>query len=395
MVEDPKALRELSGKVAIVGVGNTDYGADWQAARAKEESYTPPDSASLATTAFERALADSGLKKEDIDGLGLSVGGSTPEAMAGILGIRPRYTETGGVAVMIRSAAQAIDSGKCTTVALVYGLAQRTMGVQYGGETYRGDGTNSYYYYHPWGWSAQAAHWALMFKSYQTQYGATEEQLGSVALTMRKHAMLNDNAVMRSPLTLQDYMDSRYVVRPLHLFDLCLVNDGGVSLIIRKTDMSRDLPHDPVLVAGWADVHVPKTKMYYMVKDLLKTQIQEAGKRVFGMASMNLEEIDHFQPYDAASMHVITQLEGFGFCKPGEGLSFAVDGQIGLGGKLPVNTSGGMLSESYMQGWNHVAEATRQLRHEAGNRQVKDIETSMFAFTTTESSTPYIFKRGV
>ena len=395
---DSNSLGELSRRAAIVGVGETDYADDYRAARAQEAGYTPPDAASLVPKAFERALADSGLKREDIDGLSVSYtyGGPSPEETAKLLGIQPRYMERSGgiMAGVIPPAVEAIQSGKCNTIALVYAVASRAIGRRYGGETYTGEGISSYYYYHPWGWSSQAAHWALMFQYYQSTYGATEEQLGSVALTLRQHAMLNPNAIMRTPLTIQDYLDSRYIVRPIHLFDMCLVNDGGVCLILRRTEMAYDMAHVPVLVAGWSDVHVHKRKLHYMVKDRLRTQMQEAGGQALGMAGLSLGEIQHFQGYDASSIHLINQVEGYGFCRPGEGLDFCREGNMSLGGKLPVNTSGGMLSESYMHGWNHVVEATRQLRHEAGSHQIKGVQSSMFSLATTESATPIIFTRG-
>ena len=390
--------RELSRQVAIVGVGETDYGVDYKAARSKEPGYAPPDPEDLAARAFERALADSGLKRRDIDGLSVSFtyGGPDPGAMAKTLGIQPRYAvqAPGMMAGVIPPAVEALASGKCDTMALVYAVASRAIGRKYGGATYQGVGPTSYYYYAPWGWSSQAAHWAFMFRYYQATYGATEEDLGSVAVLLRKNATLNEKAVMRTPLTTQDYLDSRYIVRPLHLFDMCLVNDGGVCLILRKADMSRGLPHAPVLVAGWGDSHIHQSKMRDMVKERLCPQMQEAGTQALAMARMELSEIHHFQGYDASSIHLVNQVEGYGLVKPGEGLDFCKEGHMAIGGKLPVNTSGGMLSEAYMHGWNHVAEATRQLRHEVGVRQVKGIQTSMFSLATTESAHPLIFVRG-
>ncbi len=390
--------RELSRKVAIVGLGETDYAADYKAARSKEPTYVPPDPQALGARAFERALADSGLEREQIDGLSVSFtyGGPDPETMAEVLGIRPRYATRaqGLMAGVIPLAVEAMVSGECDTMALVYSVASRAIGRRYGGETYQGVGPSSYFYHAPWGWSSQAAHWAFMFQYYQATYGATEADLGSVAVLLRENAMLNENAVMRMPLTIQDYLESRYIVRPLHLFDMCLVNDGGVCLILRKADALSDLPRTPVFVAGWGDSEVHDSKMQYMVKERLRPQMQEAGAPALAMAGMDLSDIHHFQGYDASSIHLINQVEGYGFVKPGEGLDFCREGHAAIGGKLPINTSGGMLSESYMHGWNHVVEATRQLRHEAGARQVEGVQTSMFSLATTESAHPLILARG-
>jgi acetyl-CoA acetyltransferase len=390
--------RELSRKVAIVGVGNTDYGDDYRRARAGDPTYVPPDAEGLARIAFDRALADCGLSRSDVDGLYSTVGygAVAPESVATTLGIDARHLSAWGVimAGIVPAAVDALQSGACDTLALVYAATSRANARQFGGQTYVGGGRDSYYYYHPWGWSSQAAHWALMFRHYQTQYGASEEDLGSVAVTLRQHASLNGQAIMRDPLSVTDYLASRYIVRPLHLFDLCLVNDGAVCIILRRDDMARDLPHVPVHVAGWGDAAIKNKKLHYMVKERLRPQLQEAGRQALDMAGLSLPDMHHFQGYDASTIHLINQLEGYGFVGDGEGLDFCKEGRMSIGGELPVNTSGGLLSEAYMHGWNHVVEATRQLRHEAGDRQVSDVETSMFSLATTESAHPLILTRG-
>jgi acetyl-CoA acetyltransferase len=388
----------LSRAAAIVGVGNTDYGADYRAARAGDPAYVPPDALGLARTAFERALADCGLDRSDVDGLYSSVGhGSVdPATVAGSLGITPRHSATWGVmmAGIVPAAVQALAEGRCDTIALVYAASSRADGRQFGGQTYLGGGRDSYYYYHPWGFSSQAAHWALMFRRYQIEYGAREEDLGHVAMALREHARANDAAIMRAPMTIDDYLSSRYIVRPLHLFDLCLVNDGGVCLVLRRSDMAAGLPHVPVHVAGWGDVFVRSRKLHHMVEERLLPQIREAGAQALGMAGLGLDDVGHVEGYDASSIHLVNQLEGLGFAEPGKGLAAFRDGHHSLGGRLPVNTSGGLLSEAYMHGWNLVVEATRQLRHEAGDRQVPGVQTSMYSLATTDSAHPLVLTRG-
>lgn len=389
---------QLRRKVAIVGIGDTDYAADYRASRAAGSGHPVASVESLATTAFERALADSGLRRQDIDGLSVSVmyGAPDVEAMAAVLGIEPRYTAlaSGIMDDVVGPAVSAVAAGKCDTIALVYSAPSRSVNMKYGGQRFSGEAPKSYYYFHPWGWSSQAAHWAFMFQQYQNQFGATEADLGSVALTLRQHAMRNPNAIMREPLTLEDYLGSRYIVRPLHLLDMCLVNDGGVCLILRRSNQSRDLAHVPVDIAGWAHAKVANRKLHYMVRERLQPQLRAAGTQALQMAGLALSDVQHFQAYDAASIHLINQMEGYGFVGAGEGLEFCKAGEMDLGGRLPVNTSGGMLSEAYMHGWNHVVEAVRQLRHEAGERQVQDISVSMFSLATTESAHPLILTRG-
>jgi acetyl-CoA acetyltransferase len=396
----PSPSRSASRKTAIVGVGETDYHVDYKAARAKAPGYELPTPESLASIAFERALNDSGLQRRDIDGLAVSFlyGGPDAKSMAQTLGLTPRYlTQNSGImAGPLPRVCADIIAGKCDTVAMVYAVASRAIGRQYGGEVYKAEERTppSYYYYHPWGWSSQAAHWAFVWRYYQARYGAHEEDLGSVAVQLRKNAALNPNAVMQAPLSIEDYLASRYIVRPLHLFDMCLVNDGGVCLIVRRADLVRGPPHAPVLIAGWGESKIKSEKMHYLVREGLRPQMQDAGAQALGMAGVQLSDIEHFEGYDASTIHLVSQLEGYGFVEPGGGLEFCKQGNMAVGGKLPVNAGGGMLSGSYMHGWNHVAEITRQLRHDAGSRQIKGVETSMFSLAQTDQAHPIVFVRG-
>lgn len=393
------ASAALSRKAAIVGIGETDFHLDYKASRAKAPGYEPPTPESLAVTAFERALADSGLRRQDIDGVSVSFlhGGPNAQETAALLGLKPAFAiESNGImAGPLPTVCAAIAAGQCDTVAMVYSVASRTTRRIHGGTTFDGGGAPlSYYYHHPWGWSSQAAHWAFIWRWYQSTYGVTESDLGSVAVQLRRNAMANPNAIMQMPLTIGDYLASRYVVKPMHLFDLCLVNDGGVCLIVRRADKARDLPHSPVLVAGWGEAKVKANKMHVMVRERLASQMRDAGSQAFAMAGLALADVQHFEAYDASTMHLINQLEGFGFAAPGAGLEFCKSGAMGLGGKLPTNMAGGMLSGSYMHGWNHVAEIARQLRHEAGARQVHGVETSLFSLAQTDQVHPIVFTRG-
>ena len=383
-------------RYAIVGVGDTDYGADYRVGRVGGPDYVPPDAETLAATAFARALADSGLEPGDIDGLcsSFSYGGAESDDVARRLGIAPSFTMRGGGMMPFLSALDALASGRCETIAIIHAIPSRAIGRQYGGQTYAGGGRDSYYYYHPWGWSSQAAHWAMMATHYHASHGTDDADLGAVAVTVREHAMRNDNATMRTPMTIDDYLASRYIVRPMRLFDMCLVNDGAVCVIVTGADRARDLPHTPVLVSGWGNAYVTESKMHHMVRELLHPPLAAAAAEALGMAGVGIGDVDHFEGYDASSIHLIAQLEGYGFVGRGEGLAFWGEGHTRLGGKLPVNTSGGMLSEAYLQGWNLIAEAARQLRHEAGDRQIADVEVSLFSFATTDSAHPIVFTRG-
>ena len=395
----PEPTPELSRKTAVVGVGETDFHDDYQAARAKTPGYEGHTAEGLAVTAFERALADSGLRREDIDGLSVSYlyGGPTAAETADLLGLKPRHMiERGGgiCAGPIPVACNAVAEGKCDTIALIFSAATRSIGRKFGGQKFVSGAPGSYYYHHPWGWSSQAAHWALIWQYYQQTYGKTEEDLAAVAIQLRENAMRNPNAIMQSPLTVEKYLASRYVVRPLHLFDLCLVNDGAICLIVRRSDMAKGLAHVPVDIGGWGHCAVKADKLDTLVRKRLRPQFQESGRQALTMAGISLSNVQHFEGYDASTMHLINHIEGHGFVEPGTGLDFCKSGEMGPGGSLPVNMAGGILSGSYMHGWNHVAEIIKQLRHEAGPRQVKDVEISMFSLAQTDQVHPIVFMRG-
>lgn len=401
----PSSDPALSRKASIVGIGETDYATDYQAERKRPEGWQPQTADTLLTTAFERALADSGLERSDIDGLALSFtyGGPPPEEVARQLGIAPRFCQANGniMAGPLPAACAAITEGKADTVAMIFAVASRSAGRVFGGMTHDShddpDGDSgmpaSYYYFHPWGWSSQAAHWAMIFAHYQWTYGAREEDLFEVARQVRRHAMAQPQAVMTKELTLEDYLASRYIVRPLHLFDICIVNDGAVCLIVRRADMAKGLRHVPVDVAGWSWNKVRKDKLHVMVREQLRPVIRQAGDEALAMAGVSLDDIGHFEGYDASSFHLVNQVEGMGFTTPGSGLAFCRDGQMTVGGRIPTNTSGGNLSQAYMQGWSQVAEAVRQLRGEA-RVQVPGLEVSMTNLAQTDQSHPIVYVRG-
>ncbi len=396
----PTASTELSRRAAIVGIGETDFHLDYGKARRPPPGYEPPTPEALVQTAFERALADANLSRENIDGLSVSFtyGGPESAAVARLLGITPKYLISNGniMAGPLPVVCADIAAGKARTVAMVYAVASRAIGRQYGGTTYteQAQTPSSYYYYHPWGWSSQAAHWAMIFSHYQATYGVSEADLGAVAMQVRDHASSHANAVMQTPLSLDDYLQSRYIVRPLHLYDLCVVNDGAVCLIVTESACAHERPHPPVLAAGWGHAKVKANKMHCMVRERWRPQMQDAGAQAFRMAGLTLADIDHLEAYDASSMHLINQLEGYGFAEAGTGLQFCKDGHMARTGSLPCNTSGGNLSGSYMHGWSQIVEIVRQLRHEAADRQIKDIQVSMFSLSQTDQSHPILFERG-
>lgn len=400
MTPMPPSLRENSRRASIVGVGETDYAKDYAAERQRPEGWQPPTVDDLCKLAFDRAVADAGIDPMSIDALAMhyTLGGPEPDEMARHLGISPEKAWVNGhvFAGALPNIVGRIITGEVKTVAMLFGIGNRSSGFQFGGNTYGSGmaGPSSYYYYHPWGWSSQAAHWAMMATRYFEKFGKREEDLGHVPMTVRRHASTNDNAIMQTPFTIDEYMASRYIVRPLHLFDICLVNDGAVCLIVTAADRARDMAKVPVDVAGWSESYITQDKMKVMVDERLRPQLQVAGSESLAMAGLSLDDIGHFEGYDVSSIHLVNQLEGFGFTPDGTGIDFAIDGQMTLGGRIPTNTAGGNMSATYMQGWGQAVEIVRQLRGEAGGRQIGGLNASLSALTQTDCVHPVVYVRG-
>jgi acetyl-CoA acetyltransferase len=272
--------------------------------------------------------------------------------------------------ICIETAAALIRDRLATIVALVYGNNGRSGGDRYGGagDTYGSGGGGQWFAY---GMTSPGAFHALMARRHMELYGTTADQLGAVAKTFRDHAALNPSAVMRTPFTLSDYHASRYICEPLHLLDYCLINDGGVALILTSGERARDLPQPAVHVrgCGMATALAPST---FPPDDFWREPMRKAAATSFHAAGASHDDISALMIYDNFTPTVLFSLEGFGYCGEGESGSFAAEGHLALGARYPANTSGGHLSESYMQGWALNLEAVLQIRGTCGARQVKD-----------------------
>lgn len=359
----------LSKVAAVAGVGHTDWVSDYAAVRAGNVAY---DSIGYAALAFNRALEDAGIKRDDIDGL--IVGPTTPyERMGEVLGIDARWGSQADAMLAVIEASIAIHSGLAEVVAIVYGNNQRSAAVNYGGANAAGgDAFLSYVYHAPWGFTSQGALYAMMFRRYMEETGLTSAELGEVAVAQRLAASLNPNAIMRQRITVEDYLASRFICEPLHLLDYCLINDGGVALIITSAERAKKMAKPPVVIHGVGryDLNVGATSLEPRLTHYYYPAQQHVARQVFDMAGVGPGDIDAAQIYDSFSCHIPLALEGYGYCRQGEAGRFLREDGIGLGARLPVNTGGGHLSESYMQGWNHQVEAVRQVRGECGEHQV-------------------------
>jgi acetyl-CoA acetyltransferase len=356
--------------VAIVGVGQSDFGALYTRRDAPRDAYA------LAADALRLALCDAGLDKEELDGLLCSRVGYN--RMADVIGLRhPRFAHdlegSGRMSgVALQEAVALVSSGLANVVACVYGNNGRSAKMRYGGE---GGGPTAGYD-SMYGMTSPGAYVAMMYRRYQQLYGAPDDALFPLAVNNRRNAMRNPGAVFRHELTEEQYLGSRYIAEPLRLFDYCLINDGGVAFIVASMDRARDLRRTPVRVAATAGL--ADLTNYYTTTDFFYGGCQDVASRLYRQAGLGPEDVDCLQVYDNFLPTILFTLEGFDHAKQGEGWEWVRGGRIALEGPRPMNTSGSHTSESYMQGWALHTEAVRQLRGECGERQVADCRTVQY-----------------
>jgi acetyl-CoA acetyltransferase len=361
--------KDLSKKIAVIGVGNTKYG-----------NFPHTDDYGLAAQAFRSAVHDCGIDKNQIDGLCVS---RIPyyARMGEILGLNPRWTiplpahgRMSGMGII--EACAAISAGLCHTVALIYANIGRSRRVNYGGDESPGT-------WDPWGFTSPGAAHAMAFRRHMEMYGTTTRQLAEVSVSIRYHACLNPDAVMRNPITIEDHESARFITAPLRLLDYCLINDGAVCLILTSAARARDFAKKPVLISGFGaqDTFSPSAFANFDM-DFWYPAISAAGRQAYEMAGVTTADVDALMCYDNFSPTVLFSLEGLGFCGRGESGGYAENGGLSLGGHLPTNTDGGHLSNSYMQGWALNVEAVRQLRGECGDRQVPDCAVVQYVQST-------------
>ena len=380
----------LKDRTAVVGVGETRFA-----------KILPEDELTMACQAITLALADAGIAPEEVDGVtsytqqsfdetmvarAVGMGDLTFFAMSGFGG--------GAGCSTIGLAAMAVATGQANVV-VAYRSRKR------GAKTTRvwaqspNEITDHWKWSRPHGLLRPVDEMAVLMRRYMHEYGGTRDHLANIALAARKHANNNPAAVMYDrQMTRDDYMNSRWVSEPLCLFDNCLETDGASAVVIVSAERAKDCQQAPVYIHSVAQ-GLPKQMQImtnYHSDDPLRSPSWAAAKNLWSQSDMGPADVQACQFYDAFTPLIIFQLEGFGFCGRGEAGAFTENGNIEIGGSLPINTSGGGLSECYLHGFNLITEAIRQVRGTSPN-QVPNCEISMATSAEAVPTGAVIFRR--
>jgi acetyl-CoA acetyltransferase len=356
-------------RVAIVGAALSDIG------RVDDKT-----AFQLHFQGASRALADAGLTKDDVGGfMSCGLGTLAPIEVTEYLGLRPSWvdsTQVGGSSweFLVEHAVAAISQGLTDVVVLAYGSTTRadlkrrlrTANLGFGS---RGPSQ----FDSPWGHSL-IAKYAMTARRHMFEFGTTIEQLAEIAVSARYNAALNPEAFYRDPITVEDVMSGPVIADPFTKLHCCIRSDGGGAIVLASEQRARDCAKPPIWILGTGEA-VSHTTMSEWT-DFTESPCARSGQQAFARAGVTPADVDVCELYDAFTSMLLLTLEGLGFCKKGEGGGFVEDGKLRVGGALPTNTDGGGLSHCHpgMRGMFLLAEGVRQLRGEAGARQVQGAE---------------------
>jgi acetyl-CoA acetyltransferase len=372
-------MARINGRCAIAGVGMSP--------RSLQSGKTP---LRMALEASHAALAESGLRATDIDCV-LSYNENdscSSHWLATYLGTRPSYYNDihgggGSTEVLVAEAVGLIEAGIASTCLLFRSMNGRSGKRMGGGQTRSGAktyGSPGAGYLVPYGVSTPGERYGFLAVRHMHDTGLTERDLGAVALTVNENAQRNPAARHHGrELTLERYLAEPYLSFPFRRYDYCVETDEANAIVVTSAARARDCRTRPVYIEAVTAHNATRHAHQYALPDILEVGGCFAAPRVFGDAGMAPGDIDVAALYDCFTWVVLYQLEVYGFVKRGEAGAFASGGDLRIGGKLPINTAGGMLAEGYTHGMNNVIELVRQLRHDYSGtaRQVHDCEVGL------------------
>jgi acetyl-CoA acetyltransferase len=362
----------ISNKAAIVGLGCTEFSTN--SGRSELQ---------LAVEAVLAAVADAGLKPDDVDGLTTYTIDNNAEinVFEQIGGRDLKFFSRidyggGGACAPVQQAVMAVTSGIADVVVCYRAMNERSE-YRFGAgvpSTGRSSTTASVHFHNMHGLRTPAANLGMVMRRYMHQYGARSEDFGQIAVSARVHAATNPNArFFGKPITLDDYMASRMIADPMRLLDCCQESDGAVAVVVVSAERAKDLKQKPVFIRGAAQGvrdHTRVMHSYYRDDITRASEADLVAEQLYRQSGLTPQDIDGAILYDHFGPTVMLSLESYGFCGRGEAKDFIKNGNIEIGGLLPVNTNGGQVGEAYIHGMNGIAEAVRQIRGTAVNQVV-------------------------
>ncbi len=374
----------LKNKTAIIGIGQTAFSKGL----GKSEI-------SIAIESSKKAIADAGLTPADVDGIvRFDIDNSQEDELAYALGINGlKFFATcpwggGAGANTVQLAAMAVATGQASNV-LCFRSRNRGKqsaagpGAHSGGRPWEKasmEARGKAQFHLPFGLVSPVQEVGVLTRRHMHAFGTKAEHLGAISVSQRANAVRNPNAVMREPITIEDYLSARFIAEPMRLLDCCLETDGGAAVIVSSAESARNAKHPPayIMAAAQGLAHMTSPMTNYYKDDFFNTDSSLCARTLYERAGVKPGDIDVAQLYDAFSTTVLLLLEDY-FCGRGNGGPYAASGAIRYpDGKTPVNTSGAGLSEVYLHGFNLILEAVRQIRG-TSTSQVKDVELSLYA----------------
>lgn len=382
---------DLRSRAAIVGIGCTEYTRS-----------SPKTLMALTAQALKAALADSGLSRDDVDGIATHLGtpyGDDYDRMAYGLGLNIRhaaqyFTHGRFITLALQNAAIAVATGLADVVACIHtfktdSISDSRWVAKPGDSDHEGarEGGGPHGQQPAFGLTSMTSGIAMSTRRYIEKYGYDDDALMPIALSARAHAALNPLAVLsKETLNAEDYLAQPFLMDPIRPADSAIYGDGSVVILVTTAERARELKKPPVYIRGMQGMRAGREEFLFGRRDLGIMQqglgpavAEKYPQQVYDMSGTRPADIKGFYTYDVFSPLVLFALERFGHCEPGAAARFAAEGGIAPGGRLPVNTGGGMLAEIHMCGWNSMAEIVRQVRGEAGAGQLADARVLQWA----------------